>query len=135
MDKQIPAHRNMHLVILAVGALVGAALASQSAFAQATEEITVTAPRAIQQSLGRGPTGVPIKEVSVSYQASYADLDLTKTAGVSELDRRIDTMAREACRALDHLNPLNPKDPHCVTNAINSAADERKQALAAAARK
>ena len=132
MLKQIPAHGNLHLVILVVGAIVGVAMTSGSALAQATEEITVTAPRMIEQSAGHGPTGIPLKEISLSYELSYADLDLTKAAGVSELDRRIDTMAKEACRALDKLDVLKIKDSFCVTKAINSAADQRKHAIAAA---
>lgn len=135
MDKKISTRRNMHLVILAVGALVGVAMASESAIAQATEEITVTAPRIIEKSVGHTPSGIPIREISISYQLSYADLDLTKTAGVSELERRIDTMAKEACGALDNLKPLGPKDSHCVAKAIESAADQKKQAIATAVAK
>jgi hypothetical protein len=41
-------------------------------------------------------------------------------------------MAKEACRALDKLDVLKIKDPFCVTKAINSAADQRKHAIAAA---
>jgi UrcA family protein len=132
MEKKTPIRRTFHLVILAMGALVSASMATESAWAQAPEEITVTAPRAIQNTVGRGPTGISIQEISLSYQLSYADLDLTKTAGVSELDRRIKTIAKEACKALNNLNPLNPKDPRCVTNAINGTADQRKHAIAAA---
>jgi UrcA family protein len=125
----------MRLLILTVGALVGVTMASESAIAQPTEEITVSAPRIVQRNVGRGPTGIPIREVSISYELTYADLDLTKTAGVSELDRRIHIMAKQACNALDNLNPLSAKDPDCVRNAINSAADQRKHAIAAAVAK
>jgi len=135
MHKKVSTHRNMRLLILAVGALVGVTIGSECAVAQTTEEITVTAPRMVQKSVGRTYSGVPVQETSISYQLSYADLDLTKTAGVSELDRRIEIMAKQACNGLDNLNPLSGKDPTCVRNAINSTADQRKHAIAAAVAK
>jgi UrcA family protein len=132
MDKTISTRRNIHLVILTAGALVGAAIASESAIAQNIEVITVTAPSAVHKVVGHSTTGVPIEEISLSYAVGIADLDLTKPSGVSELEGRIDTIAKEACTALDKLNPLNPSDPSCVTKAIASAAEQKKQAIAAA---
>jgi len=135
MHKKISNHRTMRLLIFTVGALVGVTIASESAIAQPTEEITVSAPRMVQKNVGRSLSGIPIQEISISYQLSYADLDLTKSAGVIELDRRIDTVAKQACSGLDNLHPLSAKDPDCVRNAINSAADQRKHAIAAAVAK
>lgn len=132
MDKTISTRRNIHLVILTAGALIGAAIASESAIAQNIEVITVTAPSAVHNVVGHSTTGVPIEEISLSYAVGIADLDLTKPSGVSELEGRIDTIAKEACTALDKLNPLNPPDPSCVTKAIASAAEQKKQAIAAA---
>lgn len=132
MDNKISTRRNVHLGILTAGALVGAAMASDFAIAQKIEVITVTAPSAVHKVVGHSTTGVPIEEISLSYGVGIADLDLAKPSGVSELEGRIDTIAKEACTALDNLNPLNPPDPSCVAKAIASAAEQKKQAIAAA---
>ena len=129
--------RSTHLFLFSAGALAGLAAASNCAIAQEQQlaQITVTAPREVHKVVGKSTAGVPIESISLSYDVTFSDLDLTKPAGVSELDRRIDTMAKAACTDLDKLYPRKPSDQHCVARAIASAADQKKQAIAAAVAK
>lgn len=135
MDKRISAPRKMYRLILTAGALVGLVMVSNLATAQEIEVVTVTAHSQMHKVVGRSASGIPIVEASLSYAVRIADLDLSKASGVTELDNRIEILAKEACKSLDNLYPISPKDPRCVANAINSAADQRKQVIAAAVRK
>jgi UrcA family protein len=133
MDKKNSTRRKMRLVILSVAALVGAAMASESAIAQKDVEIIiVTAPREVHKVVGRSPSGVPVEEISISYEVGIADLDLTTSSGLAELETRIGNAAKLACWALNKVTPLIPTDPSCVTKAIASAADQKKQAITVA---
>ena len=135
MNKKISTRHKMRLVILSVAALVGGAMVSESAIAQKdVEVIIVTAPREVHKVVGRSASGVPIEEISISYEVGIADLDLTTSSGLAELETRIGNAAKLACWALDEVTPLIPTDPSCVTKAIAGAAEQKKQAIAAAAR-
>jgi|KBSMisStandDraft_5_1062788.scaffolds.fasta_scaffold93482_1 UrcA family protein len=134
MDKGTLIRRKTHFVVLAVSAILSAAVASDSAIAQKLEVVTVTAPRAHQKIVKYSTVGVPIVVTSVSYGVAIADLDLSTPAGVKEFDRRVEAAARDACGELDKTDPTVPSDPTCVTEAIASTADQKKQAIAAAAR-
>lgn len=135
MYKKIFTRRSTHLFFFTAGALAGLVTASNCAIAQEQQlpQITVTAPRVGHKLIGVGPTGVPIESASVSFQVMISDLDLTKPANVSELDRRIEAMAKDACADLDKIF-VSP-DPHCVAGAIASTGDQKKRAIAAAVAK
>ncbi len=137
MYKKIFNRRSTHLFFSIAGTLTALATASNCAIAQEQQlaQITVTAPREVHKVVGKSTAGVPIESISLSYQVTFSDLDLTRPAGVSELERRIDTMAKAACVDLDKLYPRKPSDQHCVTRAIASAADQKKQAIASAVAK
>jgi UrcA family protein len=100
---------------------------------QIIEEIKVEAPRRVtreQLPFGQG------EQVSLSYDVSYADLDLRQTAGVRELEKRIETAAEEICTQLEALFPLgNPSKKECARHATDNAmADARTVIDALAAR-
>jgi UrcA family protein len=135
MYKKIFTRRDLHLFILTASALVGLATASNCAIGQEQKlpQINVTAPRVAHKIVGIGDSGVPIESASVSFQVTISDLDLTKPAGVSELDRRIEAMAKAACSDLDKIF-VSP-DPRCVAGAIASTGDQKKQVIAAAVAK
>ena len=101
------------------GILVFAA-ASGVAMAQKEEAVTVTGSRFVQTKVGINYTGLPIKDVALSYTVDLKDLDLTTSAGVAELDKRVFAAARAACRELGWLYPIShPDTPACIKAAAD----------------
>ena len=135
MYRKIFTRRGTYLFLLTASALASLVAASNCATAQEQQlpQINVTAPRVVHKLIGVGTSGVPIESVSVSFQVTFSDLDLTKPAGTSELDRRIEIAAKDACADLDKL--LISSDPHCVGRAIASTGDQKKRVIAAAVAK
>ncbi len=110
---------------------------SGSAWCQQIEEITVTAPRQVHQTyvVGRSPTtGAPIEVTTISRAVSYADLDLAKPSGAAKLRNRIDDTAKDLCKELDKLYPMEPKDRVCAKKADDGAMEQADKAIAAAGR-
>lgn len=135
MIKNVLISRKMRFGLVVGTALVGAGLvvANSAAIAQPIEEVIVTAPRTVHQTIGRSSiTGAPIELISIARQVSYADLDLSKTSDANELEKRVDDTARDLCQELDKMYPLEPKDRNCVSKASD---DARKQVDAAIAGK
>lgn len=123
-------------------ALLAASLfASAPAFAQGEEgapeepvqEIVVTAPRPITAELEDGSAGGR-KEAVISLQMTvqYADLDLATAEDADRLKVRIRSVARDACKYLDRMYPLDP-DPDCEERAYADAKPQVEQAIAGAA--
>lgn len=100
-------------------------------------ELTVVAPRLVRRQMSReSATGAPVELVSLTRRVSFSDLDLAKHADVLELDRRIETVAREACDQLASVFPLSdPKTPDCVAEAVAGAKTQANQAALAAGRR
>jgi UrcA family protein len=126
-EKEI-AVRNRSSIAL-VTALLGclgawAVAAQESSTEQITDEIRVEGPRRIKHE--RLPFGQG-EEVSLSYDVSYADLDLREAADVRELEKRIGTAASEICAQLEELFPSgDPGEDECVDRAVIAAmADAR----------
>ena len=114
-------------------AILGLTFASCAALAQEKQEITVTAPRVVHQTIGRSSTtGAPIEQTSISRPVSYSDLDLSKPSGATILRKRVEDISKSLCQELDQLYPLEPKDPGCVPRAVNGATDQIDRAIAAA---
>jgi len=135
MIRNCSASRSAYWTRTAAGTLAGIGLAilAGPAAAQPTEEITITAPRVIHEQVGRSPsTGAAIERISLTRQVSYADLDLTKPAGAAELEKRVGDTAKEACKQLDSLYPLAPKDPTCIDKATDGGMKQAKAAIDAA---
>jgi len=71
-------------------------------------------------------------------KVSYADLDLSKRADVTELKKRIEATAKESCEKLEEMYPL-PREPSrssnirsCVEEAVDSSTEAIEAAIAAA---
>lgn len=124
---------------------IGLVLTSNSVNAQQTgqertsevieEVVAVESPIERERA---GPTGMTIEIIGLKRQVSFADLDLSKHADVTELERRIETTAKESCEKLEEMYPL-PRNPsrsadirRCTKQAIGNAADEIDAAIAAA---
>jgi UrcA family protein len=70
--------------------------------------VAVTGSRAVSEKIvGYSPVGADIREVSLSYRVNVADLDLTDSAGKSELKKRVKAAAGAACKELDRLALVN----------------------------
>jgi UrcA family protein len=98
--------RNRHVLLAAVGALVGGSLvAGGPAIAQTTvSEITVMAPHAVRQG-EMSVSGEPVEIVTLVRHVGYGDLDLTKSADLETFKTRIKETAKQACAQLDTLFP------------------------------
>ncbi|MGB8365023.1 MAG: UrcA family protein [Rhizomicrobium sp.] len=139
MDESFFSLQAKRLLLAALGGLVGGMIvAGDSAIAQPIEVITVTAPYVLHhQPAGRSYTGVPIEVISLTRRVGYSDLDLTTVSGVTELKRRINDTAKDACKQLDTLYPealyppLTPK-VDCVETAVDGAMAQANVAIAAA---
>ena len=110
------------LVAAAVG-VSAAALVSTGAVAQTMEQVTVQATRNVNTKVvGKTSSGVPIKEVSLSYGVSTAGLDLATVAGAEELDQRINDAALAACQEVGRQYPKStPGDAECAQAAAKKA--------------
>ncbi len=114
---------NRMLSITTAAAIAAGFLASVAA-AQGTEEVTVTASRALTETpAGHTASGIPINDISLSYGVSYAGLDLASHSGATELEKRVRDAALAACKEISRQRPLDHLTPDDGTCA-NTAADK-----------
>ncbi len=98
------------------------------------QEIVIIAPRPITTETSENiPGGRKEAVISLKMVAQYSDLDLAKPGDAERLMVRIRSVARDACKYLDRLYPLDP-DPDCETRAVADAKPQVEKAIAAAAR-
>jgi UrcA family protein len=121
---------------------IGLAIAGSNVFAQSSNTlspITVQASHSVtQKTVGMSYTGIPIEQVQLSRHVGYSDLDLSTPAGQAALEKRIKTVAQEACKQLKTLYPLEQWDTDnstCVADAVQQAMQQAKSAAAAASKK
>jgi UrcA family protein len=115
----------------------GLLLVDAPARAQQVGEITVIAPHAVRQQVGRTPSGVAMEVVSLSRHVRYSDLDLKTTSGKATLGARIADTAQQACSQLDTLYPASmsvpdPADYDCIKSAVRHSMAQAKIVIAAA---
>ncbi len=127
------------LALLAASA-IGLALAAPAAGApgygdeksynqNGNEEIEVTAPR----SHARGEYGAPIRDVAISREVRFDDLNLRTGHGVRVLKTRIRSMARVLCTELDAMHPVAADNsPPCYQTAVRDAMYQADDAIAQA---
>jgi UrcA family protein len=123
-----------------MGAIAGAAVSALiggMVFAQTVEEITVQGTRSTTVTLqGRTASGIPIKDISMSYGVSYAGLDLVSHAGVVELQRRVTEAALAACKEIGRQYPDSaPSEADCAKAATDKALMKVNELAAAASKK
>lgn len=128
--------RISHLVsktLLATCLLAFSAGASAQGDDEVPEDaIVVIAPRPITAEIReRGPNGRETAIISLKMVVQYVDLDLKQAGNVDLLMARIRSVARDACKYLDRLYPLNP-DPDCQDRAFQNAMPQARAAIAAA---
>ncbi len=111
---------NRTSLLVAGLALVGGVMAAEQ-----PTEITITASGEAKVVVGRSAYGAPIELVTLTRHVSYADLDLSKSAGAAELEKRIDQTAKDACKELDNRYPFEPKMAgECVRSATKEAMEQ-----------
>ena len=138
-----------HLMFGAVGALVsGLVCANSPAVAQApsseaAEEVIIRAPYVVRRepvARGGAPSSFSNPElISLSRGVSYADLDLSKTQGVAELETRVRATARDVCQELNSRYPRTGgqyvyANTDCVKKATDDGMEAVKQIAAVASR-
>jgi len=126
------------LALAGIGFVIpaGPAIAQQSNV-KTEEFIVVGAPIERSRVVGRSATtGADIEEIELKRQVSYADLDLSMHADVMTLQTRIEDTAKESCKELSDMFPLNPSNSSeiatCTRKAVDSANEQLQAAIAAA---
>lgn len=109
----------MKRMLIASGVL---SIVAGGALAQTTPEVTVTSTRAVEKTVGRTASGIPIVDVSLSYGVSAKGLDLTSSNGRAEFEKRVSDAAMEACQELGKRYPgSTPTDAQCAKAATDKA--------------
>ena len=125
------------LMRLTVAAAVTSALISGVVVAQTMEEITVQGTRVLQEKdAGRTSTGISIRDVSLSYGVSIADLNLASQYGPIAAEKRVHDAAKAACEEIGRKYPLStPSDEVCTKTATDKAMVKVHELVAAARQK
>jgi UrcA family protein len=98
-------------------------------------EITVTATRLNVKPVVSvvGWPRAPVGQVTLSYGVSTADLDLTTSAGASELERRVNETAMDVCQEIGRQYPEStPSDAACAKAAAQKAMVRAHELIATA---
>lgn len=108
-----------------------AAATSASAQDYGDEEIQVTAPR--HHTTTTDIPGTPIRDVAMSRQVRFDDLDLRTRHGARILRSRIRSTAQTLCRQLEFMHPVATSDsPPCYRMAVHDAMIQVNDAIASA---
>ncbi len=136
MNRKPFALRTKLALLTTVGAVVGGTLSAGPVIAQTTGELTVIAPRAVHEQVGRssstGAPGTPIELISLSREVNFGDLDLTTESGAQTLKGRVIDTAKQACAELDKLYPIEPPNVDCVKAAADEGMAQANMVVAAA---
>jgi UrcA family protein len=123
---------NARLAIVAV-ALAMAVVAQEDD--NQLSQITVQASQKVKtRQVEVSYTGIPIEQIQLSRRVGFGDLDVSIAAGRAALDKRIDATAKEACRQLSTLYPMeqwSTDNETCVAEAISAAMAQANTILAA----
>ena len=129
------------VLLVATGLLTwtGAVVAQEAGDKKASgpiEEVVVEAPVVRRKVAATSPTGYTMEMIQLRREVTFADLDLTDESDVEKLEARIETTAKEACRALDDMLDRDKQDPtdifRCTKQAIKDAREELETVVAAA---
>lgn len=124
------------LALAATGLFIKTDPAIAQQVAEEMEEIVVEAP-IVRRQVGRSASGAKIEVIELRRRLSFADLDLSKDADVTELKTRIETTAKESCEKLDDMFPFaEPSGVQgirsCTDKAVAGTEEQVQAAIAAA---
>ena len=123
----------MRLMInkVAIGGFAIAVFSTAAVADQKLEQVRVEATRIVTTEAGRSYSGVPIRNISLSYEVSLDDLDLATTAGMAAAETRINTAAMEACKEIGGKAPnATPADAQCAKEAARAPLAKLHKAVA-----
>lgn len=90
------------------------------------EEIVVTAPR----YRPRSEIGAPIRDVAISREVRFDDLDLRTASGAHELKLRIRDTANDLCQRLNIRYPVSyGNNPPCYQTSVHRAMYQADRAI------
>jgi UrcA family protein len=116
-------------------AAIASAFISSMVVAQNLEEITVQGTRVLDiKDAGRSNTGLPIRDISLSFGVNIADLDLATQYGPIALEQRVNDAAKAACDELGQKYPMSTPNTDACAKAAADKAMVKARALVAAAR-
>jgi len=121
------------VVVSAAMALIGSA-----AVAQGVPEVKVVATRVISSAIsattaGRSASGIPIKDISLSFSVSSQGLDLSTSSGALAFEQRVKDAAEQACKEIGYQHPdATPSDAECARAAADQALAKVHELVAAA---
>jgi len=118
-------------------------VAGAAAMAQSKSDVPEVKIEASQPVITAGRskvTGEPIQTVQITRQVSFADLDLSTSAGTKELEKRMNAAAETVCKDIQNLYPEGAfgsgakgfRVDSCVKSAVDGAMPQMKVAIAAA---
>jgi UrcA family protein len=119
------------LALAATGLFIKTDPAIAQQTAEEMEEIVIEAP-IVHRQVGRTSSGAKIEVIELKRRVSYADLDLSKSADVTELNTRIETTAKESCEKLDDMFPFSGEEIQSCTEKAVAGTEEQVQAAIAA---
>jgi len=126
-------HLALVVGILAIGI-------SSAASAQNLEVITIQSKRALTTKVvgleAAPPAGMPMMEISLSYDLSTAGFDLATPAGAQAFEKRVRDVADAVCKEIGRQYPQSkPGDEECARNAVHRAMVQAHKLEKAAAQK
>lgn len=121
-----------------VAVSAAAALVAGVALGQGIPEVKVEATRVIAsgisaQTVGRTSSGVPIRDITLSYGVSAEGLDLSTHTGALAFEQRVKDAAEQACQDIGRQYPdATPSDAACAKAAAERAMGRVHELVAAA---
>ncbi len=119
------------LALATTGLVIKSDPANAQQTAEKVEEIVVEAPIARRQ-VEHTTSSAKVEVIELTRRVSYADLDLSKYADVTELKTRIETTAKEFCEQLADMFPFNPANRGEISSCTNQAVDGAEEQVQAA---
>jgi len=123
------------LLIVAAAAAGALAVSNPSAAAEPAklEQVRVETSRIVTTEAGKSYTGLPMSNVSLSYEVSLDDLNLATAAGAATAEKRIQTAAAAACDEIEKAHPsASPSNAECAKKAAAGPLTKVRAAVAAA---
>jgi UrcA family protein len=114
---------------------IALAMSGTAAVAQQSDQapgVGIEAGNVQQTMIQLSDYGTPMERFWVDRKVSYADLDLTTTAGSTELMRRVTEAAKEACAQVHAADPVDLSDmddTSCLRTATDGALKQVNAAM------
>ena len=114
---------------------IALAMSGTAAVAQESDQapgVGIEAGNVQQTMIQLSDYGTPMERFWVDRKVSYADLDLTTTAGSTELMRRVSEAAKEACTQVHAADPVDLSDmddSSCLRTATDGALKQINAAI------